>query len=486
MSALSAAPAISRLRSLRDRPSFLRWLTVIVFVCLAGWYTAFAVERYQSSHLFGDEPEYLFQGHSVWGDGDLDLRDEYLDPDLRAFPGPLVFKVDPAGGPAPANFLPTTGVLFTEPMYRAFGLLGTYLLYAAMNIASLALILIMLRRYIAPIPAVLAVALVGLSVPLAWHAASLWTEIPALLCVSGVLAMAPRIASDKRALVGAGLLLALLPWLHQKYIVLAGGLLLALLLDRARWRVAPLLAALPVVSIVGTFVFSLAVRGRINFTQAGATSDVASAFDQSWRRFVAQPFAWVFDQTRGYVPYAPVWILAFVGFAFLLRYGHGRKLLLSFAVGFVPFFLVYFAGPFLSGDAAPGRETLVALPALALLLGAGFHALRGAGPYFAATALSAVSVYMGTVPAFKFGMDIFFNNVGQPKLLAALSRPRLDLTAIWPRITVDRGFWSASTLIVVMVATAALCGWLYVSSRSRAERPDGRPWVFPEPTGGGG
>jgi hypothetical protein len=473
---------MARLRAgwgrIAGNPALARWITLGVFIVLTGWYIAFAVQRWETSHLYGDEPEYLFEGRSVWRDGDLDLRNQYLHPGRHAFPGPLVFKVDPAGGPARPNFMPTSGVIL-EPIDLAFGLLGVYLAYAAMNLVSLWLMHGMLRRNFGPIPSALAVGTIGLSVPLAWHAASLWTEIPAVLCVMGVLRLVPLLETSRWARAGAGLLLAFLPWLHQKYGFLVAGIVVALLLDRRRWRLWPWLVGFPVVGIIGTVLFSEWIQGRANFTQSGTTDAVSSGFDTSISRFVAQPFAWFFDQTRGYLPLAPIWVLAGVGLLFLLREARGRSMLLFLLVAFGPYYVVYFAGPFLGGDAPPGRETLAALPALGVLLAAAYCALRGAFAITVAGLLAIPSLYLGTKPAFQPGMDVFFNNQEQPKLLLYLSGGRQNWADLWPRITSDPHLWSRSKLLLLLIAAAAVAGTIYLSSKLAAQRRRDRPWTFP-------
>jgi hypothetical protein len=73
-------------------------------------------------------------------------------------------------------------------------------------------------------------------------------------------------------------------------------------------------------------------------------------------------------------------------------------------------------------------------------------------------------------------MDIFFNNVGEAKLLRAISRSRVDLTEVWPRITTDRGAWAIGDLLLVVVATMSLVGYLFWSSRWHGEQ--GRPWLL--------
>jgi hypothetical protein len=467
----------------------VRWLVAGVFLALAAWYLIFAVQRYETSHLYGDEPEYFLMGVSVWEDGDLDLRNQFEDPDRRAFPGPLTFKIDPAGGPSPANFMPTHGVVISQPVYMAFGLLGVLIVYAAINLLSLFLMFVFARRSFGDVPSILAIGAVGFSVPLAWHAASVWSEIPALCAVAAILAMEPYLERSLAARATTGALLAVLPWLHQKYGFLAAGLIVALLIHRVawrpawrgfmpwprvtRWRLWPWLVALPLAGVVSTVLFSLQVQGRANFTQSGATDEVTAAFDGHIGRFLGQPFAWFFDQTRGYLPLAPVWVLAGVGVLFLLRFRAGREMLRYLVAAFALYFLVYFPGPFLGGDAPPGRETLVALPALTILLAAGIAALRGPLAIGTATLLGAASVVIGTVPAFRPGMDTFFNNVGEPKLLNTISRQRWDFADWWPRMTVEQYTYQRGALLLMVLATAALIAALYLSSRLQSK---GRPW----------
>jgi hypothetical protein len=482
--------------SLADPPQGrVRWLVATIFLALAAWYLIFAVQRYETSHLYGDEPEYFLMGVSVWEDGDLDLRNQFEDPDRRAFPGPLTFKIDPAGGPSPSNFMPTHGVLISQPVYIVFGLLGVLMVYAAINLLSLFLMFVLARRSFGDLPSILAVGAVGFSVPLAWHAASVWSEIPALCAVAAILAMEPYLERSLGARVTTGVLLAGLPWLHQKYGFLVAGLVLAIAVSRVRWtpawkgllpwprvrrwRMWPWLVALPFAGALGTVLFSLHVQGRANFTQAGG-DDITGAFDGTVGRIVGQPFAWFVDQTRGYIPYAPVWILAGVGVLFLLRFSAGREWLRYLLIAFTPYFLVYFPGPFLGGDAPPGRETLVALPALAVLLAAGFKALRGPLAVGVAAALTALSVLIGTVPAFRPGMDIFFNNVGQPKLFNTIARERWNYAEWWPRMTTDPFTYQRGALLLAVLAVAGAVTVLYLSSRLQSARD---PWTMRGPDG---
>ena len=464
------------------RPSSAsQWVVLGIFAVLIIFYAASAVSRYQTSHLYGDEPDYYFIGESLWSDGDLDLRNEYLSPDTAVFPGPLTFKVGPEGTPAPANFMPTTGALIIGPADALGGPLLVELIFAAMNVLSLWLLYLVIRRMVPILAAGITVGIVGLSVPLAWHAASVWTEIPALLCVSAVLALAPHATRGRWApAAGIGLLLGFLPFLHQKYAVLSLGLAAALLIAAARRWAWPVLAGLPILGIIGTVVLSYALRGRLNFTQAGETAAVQDAFDNSVNRFIGQPFAWFLDLTRGYIPLAPVWIVAIAGFIVLLRTGAGRRMLGTLVLGVGPFLVVYWFGPFLAGDAPPGRETLPVLPVLVIAMAVGIASLRGIVAPAIAALMAIPSVIVGVWTPLGLDPDLMYNNVGEPKLLGHLSRYRFDLTELWPRITTGP-YWSYSRTLVMALLVLALAAVLVLLSERQGLREGTGPVGYPDP-----
>ncbi len=465
------------------RTSRAQWFVVGVFLVLAAFYFSFAVVRYDASHGYGDEPDYYFIGESVWHDGDLDLRNQYLNPDLHLFPAPLTFKVGPAGTPAPANFMPTSGVLLIAPANAVAGVLGVYILFALMNLVSLWLLYLVIRRMVGIIPSAITIGVAGLSVPLAWHAASIWTEVPALLCVSAVLALAPKLAARPWAVIAAGALLGFLPLLHQKYWTLALGIAAALLIDRARRRVWPWLIGLPILGMAGSVTLAYTLRGRINFTNAGTTAgaNVSSAFDFDLNRFVGQPFAWFLDQTRGYLPLAPVWAVAIAGLIVLLRTQRGRSLLLTLVVGFGPFSVIYWVGPFLSGDAPPGRETLPMLPFLIIALAVGIAMLRGIVAPVLTAIVAIPSIVIGVWIPTRVDQDLMYNNVGAPKLLDRLSTPRLNLSEMWPRITTGP-YWSYSRTALMTALVLLFAGALVLLSERRLMMAgEGVPISFPNP-----
>jgi len=170
----------------------------------------------------------------------------------------------------------------------------------------------------------------------------------------------------------------------------------------------------------------------------------------------------------------------------LLRSGTGRRLLGTLLVAVGPFLVIYWFGPFLAGDAPPGRETLPVLPVLVIALGAGIAALRGIVAPLIATLLAIPSVIIGVWTPIGINQDLMYNNVGEPKLLAHLSRYRFDLTELWPRITTGP-YWSYSRTIVMAMLVLAIAAVIVLLSERPALRSGGDGATrYPDPLAVGG
>jgi hypothetical protein len=173
-----------------------------------------------------------------------------------------------------------------------------------------------------------------------------------------------------------------------------------------------------------------------------------------------------------------VWIIAIVGLAVLIRVAPGRRVLAFYAVAYVPFLLVYMAGPFLSGDSPPGRETLSSLPVLITLLAAGIASLRGVAAWTITAVLATVSVLVGALSGFVFGQDIYFNNLGDPKLLLKLADVGFDTTWWWPRITVSNT-WTWGNLVLATLTGVVVAAVVFACSRWWCIRRGAPMWTPP-------
>ena len=118
--------------------------------------------------------------------------------------------------------------------------------------------------------------------------------------------------------IATGAALALLPWLHTRFAIIAvalGGSLVLRLLQSAEGRSRlPAFLAVPVISAVGWFAFFRVIYGTFSPAAPynGYTQSSASNI------FTGLP-ALLFDQQFGILPYAPVYGFCFVGMAALAR-----------------------------------------------------------------------------------------------------------------------------------------------------------------------
>jgi hypothetical protein len=161
-----------------------------------------------------------------------------------------------------------------------------------------------------------------------------------------------------------GLALALLPWLHSRFAVLAGTLG-ALILLRISTRSSPASKAVaflsaPALSAVLWLGYFVALYGSPDPSVPYAPGQMGS-------------FAWIpggiaglfFDQRFGFLPYAPVLAFAIAGFVPMLMRSSTRRLALELLFVIVPYLLA--VGQFAmwwGGNSAPARFFVAALPML--------------------------------------------------------------------------------------------------------------------------
>jgi hypothetical protein len=160
-----------------------------------------------------------------------------------------------------------------------------------------------------------------------------------------------------------GAALAILPWLHTRFVVLAvmlGAAILIRLGQRRAWRDAAAFASIPVISAAGWFAFFNAVYGTFS------PSAPYGGYTQSALRYarVGLP-ALLFDQQFGLVANAPIYAFAIAGFIALAR--RRPRPAIEIAVALAPYVLVVAAyRMWWGGRSAPARFLVPALLPLGL------------------------------------------------------------------------------------------------------------------------
>ena len=281
----------------------------------------------------GDEPHYLIITQSLLYDFDLKIENNHAREDYRSYvdaglrPDYIVRGTD---GEIYSIHMPGLSVLVAP----AF-LVGGYPAVVAFMILLAALAGALLWRLAFMVTgdagaAWFGWASIGLCLPMVFHSFTIYPDsaavLPVLVGVLALLSANRRLVHDEARLwpwLGFGAALAVLPWLHARFALVAGGLgmfvALRLWSDRRRWRKLAAFFALPVLSAAGWFAFFEVIYGSPNpRAQYGGLLDAISS-----PSFITSGIGGLFlDQQFGIVPRAPVFLCALAGTVLMLRNSH--------------------------------------------------------------------------------------------------------------------------------------------------------------------
>lgn len=425
-----------------------------------------------------DEPQYLMTALSIAHDGDLDIANQRYSGAYRDFHEvllPIQTELKPDGSRiSPHN--PLLPLYLALPM-RIGGWVGAKVALAGLA-GVLAGLLVWLGVTRFGIPFGLATGVVTvmcLSPPLAMYATQVYPEIAAALMVTFVIAaLTGRPGWPTTALLVAGVVA--LPWLAVKYVPIG-----AVLAGAGAWKLrrqAPQLAGL-VTALVAAgaayLLFNLAVYGgatpyaagdffvRGEFTAVGPSPNYAGRS----QRLLG---LWV-DRGFGLVAWQPGYLFAVPAVALAVRRrARDRTLLLTLAgTGWL---VATFLAQTMHGWWWPGRQVVVILPALVLLLMVWIDRTPKAHlPFLAVGAIGIVAFLVLAVEATVGRATLIFDfaSTSNP-LYRAWNMILPDYLAPTPLTWVLHGVW------LVVFAGLASYGWV-----SKSARVGGRyPVVYPE------
>jgi len=265
-----------------------------------------------------------------------------------------------------------------------------------------------------------------------------------------------------------GAALALLPWMHSRFAVLAGGLgaLVLLRLSSTKNPAAKAVAflSIPAISAVLWVGYFVAIYGRPDPSAAYAAGEIGSF------RFVPGGLAGLlFDQRFGLVTYAPVLLVAFVGAGMMLARRETRRLALELLFVVIPYLLTvtHFA-MWWAGWSPPARFfapvlQLFAVPAAAAWTFAGHRAAR-----VLAAASVVLTICASTVVVAVDRGRLAFNTRDAPSLWFEWMGRLADLTAatpMWAR-DADAPLFRAIALWLIVGAG----GWVLLRALDRHGR----------------
>ena len=330
-----------------------------------------AAWRASPSLLEGDEPHYLVITQSLLLDGDLRIDNNHQRGDYRAYyggelaphyqrlgRGGTIYSIHAPG--LPAIVLPA----FALGGYRG---VVVFLVFVAAAGSGLAWWVSWLATRRAG-AAWFAWAAVTFSITTVMHSFSVYPDgFGGVLTLTGVWALLRANKDDSGRTFPwfwHGVALAVLPWLHSRFAVLAGTLGAVILLRLPKLshpasKAAAFLCA-PALSAVLWLLYFMALYGTPDPSVAYAPGQMGS-------------LAWVpsgiaglfFDQRFGLLPYAPVLAFALAGFVPMIMTSATRRLALELLFVMVPYLLA--VGQFAmwwGGNSAPARFFVAALPML--------------------------------------------------------------------------------------------------------------------------
>jgi hypothetical protein len=394
----------------------------------------------------GDEPHYLLISTSVLRDGDVDLANDYSeDRHLPFYPGPLTPRHVVLSASGHEYSFHGHGVaLLTLPglalgqvdavrlTFVVISALGLTALWAAARAASAS----------ACASSVGVVALLC-AAPFMAQSSAIYPDGPGAAIVSLALLTTIRLergmTTSATWLAATGAALALLPWLHLRFSLLAAafGAAVLWLLPRARDRTsnAVIFLAAPIVSATLWFASTWVMFGTFDPTapfRQKASGSLAAA--------PAGLFGLLADHEYGLLPYAPAFVFAVGGVGALVR-----RVPVTATAG-----LLSVAGTLVTGasfvwwggTSSPARFVVPVLPVLALCLAlwwtranawattAAAGAIAVGGVVTAAMAVAERGRFVINVPDARHSIFEWANGiVDLPASLPSLFRPDTELAA---------------------------------------------------------
>jgi hypothetical protein len=411
----------------------------------------------------GDEPHFLIMSQSLLNDGDFDLRNNYLNRDYLEFhPGisdPHVIVEGQHWYPIHSPGLP----VLAAPGFAVGGRAGVVVMLALLTVAGLRLVWsLMTRAGFAPRAKVGAVLAVAFTLPLASMAGQVFSEVPAFFFTALALRaiLAPTLAGWDLAALAISV--AVLPWLHPKFIVLAGGLLAAAVVAHRRREAIPSLAA--VTGLLVASVLGVALLTYVWFHSWIPGRQISLGGHSSWVELLTKNFhltvgyaGVLFDQQSGLLFASPVFILAIAGILLLWRRREHSLALICVLIAAAVYLPAASWSIWYGGFASPARLLTPLLPVLAVGIASALDGweTRARRIFYVLMVPSALYAFMlVTLPDFtRYGDPATDHNY----FIARFERlTQLDLTPLFPTFRhVSSTTWP--TTAVYLAACLAIC-----------------------------
>lgn len=412
---LFTVPSLSKV--VKERPRTVAGVLAFVIFTLSGWFVSPSVPG-------GDEPHYLVITQSLLLDRDLKIENNHLRGDYQAYwGGPLAPHYIKRGRGNQIYSIHAPGIsAIVAPAFAIGGYRGVvlFLLMVAASGSALSWHVAWLatKRDSA---AWFGWAAVTLSATVIFHSFTVYPDgLGAWIVLTGVWALL-RAEHEQESghervwpwlLHGAAL--ALLPWLHSRFALLAGalGALILLRLSPTQNPAGKAVAflSIPTVSAIAWIMYFLVIYGVLDPSAPyGTRSEFSLAFIPGGLTGL------LFDQRFGLITNAPVLAFAVVGLGVLLFGRHvpvagGRRLGLELLFVIIPYLLTATSyAMWWAGWSAPARFANPAVPILAIPCAVAWIAIHGRATRTIAAGSLLLTGFLSAVLIVNDGGRLAFN-----------------------------------------------------------------------------
>ena len=452
-----AGRSLGRAGAWWHEPRRAAWVAAALFVVLA--LAAWTIARPRVPA--GDEPHYLVITQSLLRDGDLRIENNHRDEHYLEYYDAMLrpdFMRRGTNGQIYSIHAPGVSALVL-PAFAVAGYPGAVAVVVAVGALGIAAVwhVAFLLTGVAS-AAWVATAAVATAAPFLLHAFTIYPDpVGGALTVAAV---AVLVALDTRtrpvtgpALAAAGAALALLPWLHTRFAMIAGVLGVAIGLrlwrrDGGRAHLVRFLAV-PAVSALAWFGYFYAIYGTPNPAAPYGTRP------EGGLSFIPTGIAGLLlDQQFGLFAHAPVLVLAVAGLVVLAR--ERRRLTVELLAVGVPYLATAASYPmWWGGFSAPARFVVVLVPLLALPMAV----LWARAAVVTRRVILCLLVVSASMTALLVGHDrgalIYNGRDGAALWLDWLSRS-VDLTLALPSVHRDGALMALADALVWTLAAVVL------------------------------
>ena len=473
----------------RERPRLAAGVLAFCVFAFAAWEVAPSVPG-------GDEPHYLVITQSLLLDGDLKIENNHRRGDYQSyFAGPLAPHYIRRGVNGEIYSIHAPGLsALVAPAFALGGYRGVvlWLLVIASFGSALSWHLAWLSSG-SSAGAWFGWAAVTLAATTIFHSFTVYPDgAGGVIALTGVWALLraqeERRTGDARLLPWFlhGMALALLPWLHSRFALLAGSIgalvLLRLAFTKNPAGKAVAFLSVPAVSAVGWMGLFVAIYGVADPSAPyGTTREFSLGFIPGGLAGL------LFDQRFGLIANAPVLAIGVAGLVMMLRTASSsaaepgssgladRRLALELLFVTVPYLLTATSyAMWWAGWSAPARFANPAVPALAIPCAVAWSRTRNRGSRAVAAGALAFTAFLSWVLVVTDGGRLAYNTRETTALWlvwASKLAPLADGLPIWFRgregaFAVDIGVWAAA-LALAWWCARALAGVTRFADRGR-------------------